>query len=34
MLTEKRAAVFRCGDVADAEPAVPSWRLAVDRVVP
>jgi Uma2 family endonuclease len=25
--------VFRRGDVADAEPAVPGWRMAVDEVV-
>ena len=24
--------VFRRGDVADAEPAVPGWRLSVDDV--
>ncbi len=22
--------IFRCGDIADAEPAVPEWRLAVN----
>lgn len=26
------ARVFRVGDVADAEPAVPGWRLAVDAI--
>lgn len=26
------AAVFRCGDTADAEPAVPGWRMSVDTV--
>jgi hypothetical protein len=25
---------FRRGQVADAEPAVPGWRMAVDRVFP
>src|SRR5581483_9501432 len=24
--------VFRRGDIADAEPAVPGWRMAVDEV--
>lgn len=24
--------IFRCGDVADAEPAVPGWRMAVDEL--
>ena len=24
--------LFRCGDIADAEPAVPGWRMAVDEV--
>jgi Uma2 family endonuclease len=24
--------VFRCGDTADAEPAVPGWRLSVDEL--
>ena len=27
---EKPAAVFRRGETADAEPAVPGWRMAVD----
>jgi Uma2 family endonuclease len=22
--------IFRCGDTADAEPAVPGWRMAVN----
>src|SRR4030095_3972495 len=22
--------IFRCGEIADAEPAVPGWRMAVD----
>lgn len=26
------AAVFRRGDTADAEPAVPGWRIAVDEI--
>jgi Uma2 family endonuclease len=26
--------VFRRGDIADAEPAVPGWRFPVDRVFP
>ncbi len=26
--------VFRRGDVADAEPALPGWRLAVDNLFP
>jgi Uma2 family endonuclease len=26
--------VFRRGDTADAEPAVPGWRIAVDQVFP
>lgn len=25
---------FRCGDIADAEPAVPGWRVAVDAIFP
>ena len=25
--------VFRRGDIADAEPAVPAWRLAVDKLL-
>ena len=24
--------IFRRGDIADAEPAVPGWRMAVDEV--
>jgi Uma2 family endonuclease len=24
--------IFRCGEVADAEPAVPGWRMAVDEL--
>jgi Uma2 family endonuclease len=27
-------AVYRRGDVADAEPAVPGWRIAVDALFP
>lgn len=27
-----QAVVFRRGDVADAEPAVPGWRIALDEV--
>jgi Uma2 family endonuclease len=27
-------AVFRRGDAADAEPAVPGWRIGVDEVFP
>jgi Uma2 family endonuclease len=29
----ERPVVFRRGDVADAEPAVPGWRMAVDEVL-
>ena len=29
-VADKPAAVFRRGEVADAEPAVPSWRMAVN----
>ena len=29
-----RPDVFSAGDVADAEPAVPGWRLAVDDLLP
>jgi hypothetical protein len=25
-------AIFRHGDIADAEPAVPGWRMAVDEL--
>jgi Uncharacterized protein conserved in cyanobacteria len=31
---EAPAAVFRRGDVADAEPAVPGWRLPTDELLP
>jgi hypothetical protein len=24
--------IFRCGELADAEPAVPEWRMAVDEL--
>ena len=24
--------IFKCGDIADAEPALPGWRLTVDEV--
>jgi hypothetical protein len=24
--------IFRRGDIADAEPAVPGWRMAVDEL--
>jgi Uma2 family endonuclease len=24
--------IFRCGEIADAEPAVPGWRMAVDEL--
>jgi Uma2 family endonuclease len=24
--------IFRCGEMADAEPAVPGWRMAVDEL--
>jgi hypothetical protein len=27
---DKPAAVFRRSEIADAEPAVPGWRMAVD----
>jgi Uma2 family endonuclease len=27
-----KAVVYRRGDIADAEPAVPGWRIAVDEV--
>ena len=27
-----RPTVFKAGDEADAEPAVPGWRIPVDRV--
>jgi hypothetical protein len=30
--TPKKPTVFRRGDVADAEPAVPGWRIPVDEV--
>ena len=29
---EAPAAVFRRGEIADAEPAVPGWRMAVDHL--
>jgi hypothetical protein len=25
--------IFRRGDIADAEPAVPGWRMAVDELL-
>lgn len=28
----ENAVIFRRGDIADAEPAVPGWRLAVDEL--
>ena len=31
-LTPDRPTVFSAGQIADAEPAVPGWRLPVDRV--
>jgi hypothetical protein len=27
-----RPVIFRRGEVADAEPAVPGWRMAVDEL--
>ena len=30
--TPDRPTVFSAGQIADAEPAVPGWRLPVDRV--
>ena len=27
-----KPAIFRCGDIADAEPAVPGWRIAVEEL--
>jgi Uma2 family endonuclease len=30
--TPEHPVIFRRGDVADAEPAVPGWRLAVDEL--
>jgi Uma2 family endonuclease len=25
-------AIYRCGQIAEAEPAVPGWRMAVDAL--
>jgi hypothetical protein len=33
-VTATDVTVFRAGEVADAEPALPGWRLPVDEIFP